>query len=60
MPPPNLQTEQKRTQSVGPLVGIFIIVILFVIGALYFWGEQLNRQSAAPSYIPGDSTSANK
>lgn len=42
-----------RKQPAGPIVGIVIILILTIIGALYFWGAYLNRPSAgsAPSPI---------
>ena len=40
--PPLQQTQQK---SVGPVVGIIIIVIVLIIGALYFWGARLNTET---------------
>ena len=40
---PMQETPQK---SVGPLVGIIIIVIVLVIGALYFWGTKINNEAA--------------
>jgi hypothetical protein len=44
--------------SAGPTIGIIIIVILLVFGALYFWGAKLNQKDAEPlPLIPGDSTS---
>ena len=43
--------------SSGPTIGIVIIVILLIFGALYFWGERLNQKDAQPlPLIPGDST----
>lgn len=45
---------EKHSQPVGPIVGIVVIVLLLIVGALYFWGEQLNKQATVPSYIPGD------
>ncbi|MCE9643786.1 hypothetical protein K8Q93_00845 [Candidatus Parcubacteria bacterium] len=36
-----------KDNSVGPLVGIIIIVLILVLGGLYFWGERLNRQREA-------------
>jgi hypothetical protein len=50
--------EHKKT-SVGPTVGIIIIVILLAFGALYFWGAKLNSadQNQPLPLIPGDSTS---
>lgn len=50
--------------SVGPLVGIIIIVLILVLGGLYFWGERLNAQrelhrtkSSAPSTVISTRTS---
>lgn len=40
-------------KSVGPAVGIIIIVIVLVLGALYFWGR--NLEEGAPQ---GDSLEA--
>ena len=52
-------SESVRKQgAVGPTVGIVVIVILLLLGALYFWGEQLNMKSKnPPPYIPGDTVS---
>lgn len=36
----------KKPMSVGPIVGIAIIVLLVIIGGLYFWGQQAKRQAA--------------
>lgn len=47
-----------RKSSAGPTIGIVVIVILLVFGALYFWGAQLDRKDQnPPPYIPADSTS---
>jgi len=46
-----------KQKSVGPVVGIIIIVIVLVIGALYFWGAQLNRQSPEDTSTPPLSSS---
>lgn len=34
----------QEENGVGPLVGIVIIVIVLVIGGLYFWGRQVEQQ----------------
>ena len=36
------QTPQK---SMGPMLGIVIIVILLVLGGFYFWGTQIKDRS---------------
>lgn len=47
-------------KPIGPMVGTIIIVLLLIIGALYFWGASLNRQAAAgqqtPFILPGTTT----
>lgn len=44
--PPSMQPIQPMKQkSIGPVIGIVIIVIVLIIGALYFWGARLNRQA---------------
>ncbi len=49
----------KRRSGTGPIVGVFIIVLLLVVGALYFWGAELNRADAQPlPFIPGDSVNS--
>ena len=30
--------------GMGPLIGSIIIIIVLVIGAVYFWGDKLNKQ----------------
>ncbi len=39
-----LFTEKARTPSapLGPIADIIIIVVLFIIGGLYVWGQQLS------------------
>lgn len=31
--------------KIGPIIGIIIVVIVLIIGALYFWGQKLNNQT---------------
>lgn len=35
--------EQTQNQA-GPMVGIIIIVLVFALGGLYFWGERLSSE----------------
>ncbi len=37
----------QRRGGWGPMFGIFIIVLLLIVGALYFWGEKLSKQQSA-------------
>ncbi|MDZ4226980.1 MAG: hypothetical protein U1D26_00715 [Patescibacteria group bacterium] len=43
--------------SAGPIIGVIIIVLLLVVGALYFWGSHLNSDNSPDQLplIPGDS-----
>ena len=59
-PPPFDPTDHllppAQKSSVGPVVGIIIIVALLIIGAFYFWGAFLNAQNPEDvlPLIPGD------
>jgi hypothetical protein len=50
MPPQDQQFRQDPPRhepgGVGPIIGAVIVVILLIFGALYFWGQQLNREKA--------------
>ena len=50
-----------QKSSAGPVVGIIIIVVVMVIGALYFWsarGGQQGRQDQLPLILPDNSTTS--
>lgn len=34
-------TEKVRAKPVGPTVGIFIILLMLILGGLYFWMKQI-------------------
>lgn len=38
------RTAETHSNSFGPLAGIIIIIIILVIGALYFWGATLSSR----------------
>lgn len=42
-----VQTESK----LGPIIGIVIVILVLVLGALYFWGEKLNRESGVTNDV---------
>lgn len=51
-----VQPKQKQREPLGPIVGAGIVIVLLIIGALYFWGAALNakeRQAPLP-FITGD------
>lgn len=45
-----------HTSGSGPIIGVIVIVIMLILGGLYFWGAQLNRESEQLPFIPGDSS----
>lgn len=53
---PDHMLPAHKKSGIGPVVGIVIIVILVLFGALYFWGAALNaRNTHEPlPLIPGD------
>jgi flagellar basal body-associated protein FliL len=36
------QNMQPEKNSVGPLIGSIIVIVILVLGAIYFWGGKLN------------------
>lgn len=47
-------TMPKPPQSkkpVGPIVGAVIIVLILILGGLYFWGEKLNNGTMSAEQI---------
>jgi flagellar basal body-associated protein FliL len=43
MEPDTTIPETEPKGSTGPLVGSIIIIIILVVGAIYFWGGKLNK-----------------
>ncbi len=43
--------EDKK--SIGPIVGIVIIILVLVLGGLYFWGQKINMmdQGISPETV---------
>ena len=52
--PKALAAHEAHTSGTGPIIGVIIIVLLLVLGGLYFWGAQLNRTTPILPLIPGD------
>ena len=50
-PPANVPNDKGGP---GPIIGAVIIVVLLLVGALYFWGESLDREPTPLPLIPGD------
>jgi hypothetical protein len=53
MPP---SFEPRESKGSGATVGIIIILLLIIAGAVYFWFERQDQKVDAVSYIPGDSS----
>jgi hypothetical protein len=39
----------SRKKPIGPIFAIFIIVVLLILGGLYFWRDALNQKQGNPS-----------
>lgn len=54
----------KQGGGMGPMIGVAIVILILIVGGLYFWGAQLNEEAnelddVAPLEIEtstGDST----
>jgi uncharacterized protein HemX len=44
---PPVQTPEGDGGSVGPIVGSVIVIIIIIIGGLYFWGQKLSTDKTA-------------
>lgn len=42
--PNERKSASPQHTSVGPIIGSAIVVVVLLIGALYIWGQQLNKQ----------------
>ncbi len=52
MPPTeNKPPVVQNHEGAGPIIGAIIVVILLVFGALYFWGQKLNKEQSADTPI---------
>ena len=38
------QTNEKRSKSIGSIIGLAIIMVILIFGGLYYWGAQINKQ----------------
>lgn len=48
----NNQEVVKKDSSVGPIIGSVIIIILIILGGLYFWGYVINEQKVEAPVTP--------
>ncbi len=56
---PVMGGEEKNGKT-GAMIGILVIIIILVIGALYFWGERLvgtPEEETPTTFQPEESTS---
>ncbi len=57
IPPPVIApTLPPKKSGVGAVIGSAIVIILLILGALYFWGEKLSEQEQTP--VQNNSVSA--
>lgn len=54
---PNQQPMEDGKQ-VGPVIGAVIIVAVLVIGGLYYWGAELDKQTAVDENLTGEQIAA--
>lgn len=45
--------QATANKSSGPVIGIVIIVVVLVLGGLYFWGERIVNEQPTPEEIIG-------
>ena len=53
MPP---SFEPRESKGSGATVGIIIILLLVIAGAVYFWYARQEQKTDTVPYIPGDSS----
>jgi len=53
---PAPQINEER--SVGPAIGIIVIIAVIVLGGLYFWGQRAEKQKAVPTPTQTETTTA--
>lgn len=41
---PQSPIKEPEEKSIGPAIGIIVIIALIVLGGLYFWGERLESK----------------
>ena len=44
MPQNPYESEGPKTKSIGTLISIFIVLILIIVGGLYFWGKKMAKE----------------
>jgi len=54
--PPTPESRKQKKEPVGPTVSIFIILLLMIAGAIYFWYAREHPKVDVVPYIPGDSS----
>lgn len=51
--PQNTRVQEKdEKKSVGPIIGIAIILVIIIFGGLYYWGDQINNQEERANITP--------
>ena len=65
MEPNNLgqqtSTPMRSEKSIGPAVGIIVIIVVIVLGGLYFWGQRIEKQKEISTPVtPTETTVADQ
>ena len=42
---PQMPEETPKPSSIGPLIGIIIVILVIVLGGLYFWGQRVEKNA---------------
>lgn len=53
---PPQTSPQPEKSSAGPIIGAVIVIVILALGALYFWGAQLNQEPEELPLIPGNAS----
>lgn len=51
--PQSTQAEERNEKkSIGPIIGIAIILVIIIFGGLYYWGGQIKNQEGREDITP--------
>ncbi len=53
---PSMQTPETAKHGMGPVIGAVIIILILVLGALYFWGVKAQKDAEVLPFIPQEMT----
>lgn len=54
-----MQSMQPNTdKSIGPAIGIIVIIAVIVLGGLYFWGQRIEQRKAVTPVVQESSVTS--